>query len=178
MQDGGGPSYLVLIPTDDLFAVPFQIASMTGEPATCMPLGAQVPLSLSVSLTAFVTRGRHLLRIQPVSGDDDLAAFVVTDEGIHAGELLSAGWPPDRLLVAGTPPDGLTGDYRGYDPDWTGLAKLAEAKPEFFLYVGHGNLSPGYEELGPFLQMRAGDGGTERLRRMTSPSACACHVIG
>ena len=163
VQDGGGPSYLVLIPTDDLFAVPFQIASMTGEPATCMPLGAQVPLSLSVSLTAFVTRGRHLLRVQRVSGDDDLAAFVVADEGIHAGELLSAGWPPDRLLVAGTPPDGLTGDFRRYDPDWTGLAKLAEAKPEFFLYVGHGNLSPGYEELGPFLQMRAGDGGTERL---------------
>ncbi len=54
-------------------------------------------------------------------------------------------------------------DFRRYDPDWTGLAKLAEAKPEFFLYVGHGNLSPGYEELGPFLQMRAGDGGTERL---------------
>ena len=163
VQDGGGPSYLVLIPTDDLFAVPFQIASMTGEPATCMPLGAQVPLSLSVSLTAFVTRGRHFLRVQRVSGDDDLAAFVVADEGIHAGELLSAGWPPDRLLVAGTPLDGLTGDFRRYDPDWTGLAKLAEAKPEFFLYVGHGNLSPGYEELGPFLQMRAGDGGTERL---------------
>ena len=35
---------------------------MTGERAICMPLGAQVPLSLSVSLTAFVTRGRHLLR--------------------------------------------------------------------------------------------------------------------
>ena len=78
--------------------------------------------------------------------------FVVADEGIHAGELLSAGWPPDRLLVAGTPPDGLTGDFRRYDPDWTGLAKLAEAKPEFFLYVGHGNLLPGYEELGPFLE--------------------------
>jgi len=163
VQAGGEPSHLVLIPADDLFAVPFQIASRTGRPATSPPLGALVPLSLSMSLTAFVTRGRHLLRRQRVSPEDDLAALVVADEDITAGELTAAAWPSAHLLVAGTPPPGLTGSFRRYDADWTGLAKLAEAKPEFFLYVGHGNLSPGYEELGPFLQMRASDGGIERL---------------
>ena len=163
VQSGGEPSHLVLIPADDLFAIPFQVASRTGRPADSLPLGALVPLSLSISLTAFVTRGRHLLRRQRVSPEDDLAALVVADAGITAGELTRAGWPPAHLLVAGTPPPGLTGSFRRYDADWTGLAKLAEAKPEFFVYVGHGNLSPGYEELGPFLQMRASDGGVERL---------------
>jgi hypothetical protein len=163
VQAGGEPSHLVLIPADDLFAIPFQIASRTGRPATSLPLGALIPLSLSTSLTAFVTRGRHLLRRQRVSPDDDLAALVVADEDITAGELTGADWPPAHLLVAGTPPSGLTGNFSRYDADWTGLAKLADAKPEFFLYVGHGNLSPGYEELGPFLQMRASDGGIERL---------------
>ena len=163
VQAGGEPSHIILVPTDDLFAVPFQIASSTGTPNTSLPLGALVPLSLSVSLTAFVTRGRHLLRRQRVSREDDLAALVVADEDIYAGELADAGWSPGHLLVAGTPPSGLTGNFRRYAPDWTGLAKLTEAKPEFFLYAGHGNLSSGYEELGPFLQMRTADGGIERL---------------
>jgi hypothetical protein len=159
----GLPAHLVLIPADDLFAIPFQIASETGSTNNSTPLGALIPLSLSVSLTAFVTRGRHLLRRQRVSRDDDLAALVVADEGIHARELVHAGWSPQHLLVAGTPPPGLAGEFRNYEADWIGLAKLAEARPEFFLYAGHGNLSPGYEELGPFLQMRTRDGGTERL---------------
>jgi hypothetical protein len=161
--NGGVPSHLVLIPADDMFAVPFQIASSTGDTNTSTPLGALVPLSLSVSLTAFVTRGRHLLRRQRVSCDDDLAALVIADEGVHAGELVSAAWSPEHLLVAGTPPPDLTGNFREYDADWFGLAKLTEARPEFFLYAGHGSFSPGYEELGPFLQMRTRDGGTERL---------------
>jgi hypothetical protein len=163
VNDGEPPSHLVLIPADDLFAIPFHIASETGDASISAPLGARVPLSLSVSLTAFVTRGRHLLRRQRVSPDDDLAALVVSDGDIEVGELIRAKWPTEHLLVAGRPPAGLAAGFREYGPDWTGLAKLTEAKPEFFLYAGHGNLAPGYEELGPFLEMRGADGRTERL---------------
>ncbi|MFD0518935.1 CHAT domain-containing protein [Paractinoplanes durhamensis] len=48
------PGHLVLIPTDDLFAIPLHLA---WEPDSDLPLAARLPMSQSVSATAFVTRG-------------------------------------------------------------------------------------------------------------------------
>jgi CHAT domain len=160
---GGLPEHLVIIPADDLFSVPFQIASKTGYRRGSKPLGALVPLSQSVSLTAFITRGRHLLRRQYVSRDDDLSALVVRDEGVSAQELVRAMWPPEHLRIAGIPPATLDGKCQRFEADWTGLAALAEVKPEFFVYAGHGQYSPSYGELGPFLQMRSSTGEIGRL---------------
>jgi CHAT domain len=145
--------HLVIIPADDLFSVPFQIASKNGYGWRSKPLGALVPLSQSVSLTAFISRGRHLLRRQYVSPDDDLCALVVRDDDVSGDELVMAKWQPEHLRLAGTPPKGLTGSYRRFPADWAGLDALAEVEPEFFVYAGHGRYVPGYGELGPFLRM-------------------------
>lgn len=150
---GDPPGHLVIIPADGLFSVPFQIASENGYRRRSKPLGALVPLSQSVTLTAFISRGRHLLRRQYVSPDDDLCALVVRDDDVSGDELVLAKWQPEHLRIAGTPPDGLTGAYQRFPADWTGLAALAEVKPEFFIYAGHGRYVPGYGELGPFLRM-------------------------
>ena len=149
----GPPGHLVIIPADGLFSVPFQIASENGYGRRSKPLGALVPLSQSVSLTAFISRGRHLLRRQYVSPDDDLCALVLRDDDVSGGELVRAKWQPEHLWIAGTPPEGLTGGYQRFPADWTGLAALAEVQPEFFVYAGHGRYVPGYGELGPFLRM-------------------------
>jgi hypothetical protein len=151
------PRHLVIIPADGLFSVPFQIAAKNGYGWRSRPLGALVPLSQAVSLTAFVSRGRHLLRRQSVRLDDDLCAFVVRDDEVSGEELVKAGWRPEHLRIAGNPPDGLTGGYQRFPADWAGLAALAAVEPEFFVYAGHGRYVPGYGELGPFLRM--GEGG-------------------
>lgn len=103
------------------------------------------------------------LRRQRVEPNDDLAALVVRDSGLSAGELVRAGWEPEHLIVAGTPPDGLTGTFRRCAPDWNGLATLAACKPEFFIYAGHGTWSPSYGELGPYLQILGADCRPDRL---------------
>ena len=72
--DGDEPAHLLVVPTDDLFAVPFPIA----VPESGVPLGARVPMSLSVSLSAFLLRGRSALRRQRVAPTDDLAAMVLS----------------------------------------------------------------------------------------------------
>ncbi|GAA0937247.1 CHAT domain-containing protein [Actinocorallia libanotica] len=150
----GLPEHLVLIPVDEMFSLPLHVAAPAGE--GLRPLAVRVPMSQSVSATAFVSRGRHLLRRQPVEADDDLAAVIASgpgDEDMELGqELVGTGWGSDHVLVAGTPPPGLTG-ARVHAADWAGIAALSETRPEFFVYAGHGEYQSSYGELGPFLRL-------------------------
>lgn len=148
----GDPRHLVVIPADDVFAVPIHVASPRGEHG--MPLAARVPLSHSVSATAFVGRGRHLLKRQPVSPTDELAAIVVADGLVTGEELLDTGWPEERIVVAGDVPAGLRGRVRRHDADWAGLEAVSAVKPEFFVYAGHGRYNPIFGQLGPSLELR------------------------
>ena len=127
-----------------------------------MPLAARVALSQTVSLTSFLTRGRHLLRRQRTSVDDDLAAVVIED-GIKATEIVGTGWDMDHVHIAGDIPEGLEPGYHRYQADWAGLRAVTACRPEFFVYAGHGSYVEGFGELGPYLQLRAADGGHERL---------------
>ncbi|MFF7323153.1 CHAT domain-containing protein [[Kitasatospora] papulosa] len=133
---GEALTHLTLIPTDDLFAIPLHVAT---EPGGLDPLAARVPLSHSVSVAAFVSRGRHLLKKQLMEDDDDLAALMSTDEAATGGEIAASGWPVDRVHVAGRVPavlaDRIAGTHRA---DWEGLAELVSVEPEFFVYAGHG----------------------------------------
>ncbi|MFJ9056861.1 CHAT domain-containing protein [Streptomyces sp. NPDC102409] len=133
----GGPlTHLTLIPTDDLFAIPLHVAT---EPGGLDPLAARVPLSHSVSVAAFVSRGRHLLKKQLMEEDDDLAALMSTDEAATGDEIAASGWPAGRVHVAGRVPAALAGRIAGTHPaDWEGLAALVSVEPEFFVYAGHG----------------------------------------
>lgn len=159
---GEGIEHLVLVPTDHLFAVPFHIAASDPDGPDAMPLAARVALSQTVSLTGFLTRGRHLLRRQCTSVDDDLAAVVIED-GIKATEIVGTGWDMDHVHIAGDIPEGLEPGYHRYQADWAGLRDVTACRPEFFVYAGHGNYVEGFGELGPYLQLRAADGGHERL---------------
>ncbi|GAA3963012.1 CHAT domain-containing protein [Actinoplanes auranticolor] len=152
------PGHLVLIPTDDLFAIPLHLA---WEPGTTAPLAARVPTSQSVSATAFVSRGRSFLRRQPVSVDDDLAAIVVADEnamagrlGVAGGELLHTGWQEDRMVILGDRPAALRGVERHFPADMEGIRQITLAKPEFLIYAGHGGYNPHFRQLGPYLDLR------------------------
>jgi hypothetical protein len=149
---GGDPSHLIIVPADDIFSIPIHVASPPGE--STWPLAASVPLSQSVSATALVGRGRHLLRRQPVDQDDELAAIVVADEKVTGDELRLAGWPASRMLIAGDRPAGLEHIQRHYRADLQGIAALSETKPEFFVYAGHGSYHPSFPQLGPFLELR------------------------
>jgi tetratricopeptide (TPR) repeat protein len=154
IDPAGDPDpHLVLIPTDDLFAIPIHVACRAGER---VPLGARVPLSQSVSATAFVGRGRHLLRRQPVDADDNLAAIVVAERGVSGREIVDAGWPPEHIMVAGDLPAGLPASVRRCHADFAGLAEISGIKPEFFVYAGHGNFHPSFRDLGPYLELRRG----------------------
>ncbi|MEU9187759.1 CHAT domain-containing protein [Streptomyces sp. NPDC048484] len=133
---GGSPTHLTLIPTDDVFAIPLHVAT---APEDDRPLAARVPLSHSVSVAAFVTRGRHLLKKQLMEHDDDLAALLSTDVEATAGEIADAGWTAAHVHVAGEVPDALVGKVGGaFALDWDGLQQLVAVKPEFFVYAGHG----------------------------------------
>jgi hypothetical protein len=159
---GEGVQHLIVVPTDDLFAVPFHIAAANPGDAGALPLAARVPLSQTVSLTGFLTRGRNLLQRQRTSEDDNLAAVVIED-GIEASEIVGTGWDMDRVHVAGDIPDGLEAGYHQYPADWSGLRAVTACRPEFFVYAGHGNYVKGFGELGPYLQLRTADGRPERL---------------
>ncbi|WP_214406322.1 CHAT domain-containing protein [Pseudonocardia lacus] len=182
---GGGEdlNHLVVVPTDDLFAVPFQIA----VPAGGIPLGARVPLSLSVGLSAFLLRGRSSLRHQRVSASDDLSALILPDVGSGdpgtqvSGNEIAVGWPREHLFLAGHRPSKLAESVEPFDADWAGLARLSAPRPEFFVYAGHGRYASQYGELGPCLQLGRDDRLTSydvalRLRlprnRLTILGAC------
>ncbi|MGI9000833.1 MAG: CHAT domain-containing protein [Pseudonocardia sp.] len=148
---GREPAHLLIVPSDELFAVPFHIATPTGG----IPLGARLPLSHSVSLSAYLLRSRHQLRRQRVEPADDLAAMVLRDGGMVSGdEVAVAMWDQAHLHVAGDVPPGLVSDV-GAVPraTWEGLKEITATRPEFFLYAGHGGFLPEYGELGPFLQI-------------------------
>ncbi|GAA1543918.1 hypothetical protein GCM10009730_61230 [Streptomyces albidochromogenes] len=133
---GGSPTHLTLIPTDDVFAIPLHVAT---EPDDNRPLAARVPLSHSVSVAAFVTRGRHLLKKQLMEDDDDLAALLSTDNEATGDEIVDVGWRATHVHVAGQVPDALVGKVEGaFTADWDGLEQLVALKPEFFVYAGHG----------------------------------------
>lgn len=162
---GREPEHLVIVPADELFAVPFHIAAPEGG----IPLGARLPLSQSVSLTTFLLRNRDQLRRQRVEADDDLAAMILQDWDpvkrrfrVSGDEIAMARWRPEHLHVAGDVPAELAGRIDAVDADWRGLAELASTRPEFFVYAGHGTYLPEYGELGPYLQIK-GDGGADRL---------------
>jgi hypothetical protein len=155
--------HLVLVPTDDLFAVPLHLAAPAdGSGALGVPLGARVPLSQTVSLTAFLTRGRNLLRRQLTAQDDDLSAVVLQD-GITAAELVETGWDAAHVHIAGDIPTGLTPGFETADADWAGVQKVTACRPEFFVYAGHGSYVPGQEGYGPYLQLRGANGSFEHL---------------
>lgn len=163
---GVEPSQLVVVPSDELFAVPFHIAVPTAD---AVPLGARLPLSHSVSLAAFLLRGRDRLRRQRVQVDDDLAALILQDFDADTGrfevsgaEVVRARWDARHLHLAGDVP----ADLHGVAPcraDWDGLSAIAAPRPEFFVYAGHGRYVPDYRELGPFLEINDSNGDPDRL---------------
>ncbi|GIF20312.1 tetratricopeptide (TPR) repeat protein [Actinoplanes tereljensis] len=147
IDDPDSLGHLVLIPTDEIFAIPLHVA---WQPGTAAPLTARVPLSHAVSATAFIDRGRNLLKHQPVSRDDDLAAIVVTGGGVTGDELLDTGWG-DHMILTGSWPPELDNVDRKFTDVSEGLKAIAEAKPEFFVYAGHGNFNEAYGQYGPYL---------------------------
>ncbi|MFJ8995100.1 CHAT domain-containing protein [Streptomyces sp. NPDC102279] len=148
---GGPPSHLTLIPTDDIFAIPLHVAT---APEDDRPLAARVPLSHSVSVAAFVTRGRHLLKKQLMEHDDDLAALLSTDARATGDEIVDVGWTATHVHVAGQVPDALVGKIGGaFTADWDGLEQLVAAKPEFFVYAGHGVYVEEPEVSGPLIYL-------------------------
>ncbi|MFE9838252.1 CHAT domain-containing protein [Streptomyces sp. NPDC005551] len=151
---GGAPTHLTLIPTDDIFAIPLHVAL---APDDGRPLAARVPLSQSVSVAAFVTHGRHLLKRQLVEANDDLAALLVTDTDATGGEMVGTGWPAEHIAVAGRVPEGLSGPVRLLPGDWDGIAELTACKPEFFVYAGHGRYVDTSEGYGPLLRLGDSD---------------------
>lgn len=153
-SDGGlDARNLVIVPTDDVFALPLHVARPSRDVA---PLGARIPLANSVSLTAFVTRGRHMLRRQAVDESDDLAAVVLADEEVSGDELTLSNWDAKHIFIAGDCPIGVQDvPAENIGPgNWEGVGKLVDIKPEFFVYAGHGQYVGAYAELGPFLRLR------------------------
>jgi CHAT domain len=154
LQKGDAVRHLVLVPTDDVFSLPLHVARQSTDTP---PLGAWVPMSYSVSATAFLTRGRHMLKRQAVDESDDLAAIVLSDDDVSGNEIAIADWNARRVVIAGEPPDALGFDVPPenlHTATWEGVARLTEAKPEFFVYAGHGQYVGAHAELGPFLRLR------------------------
>jgi CHAT domain len=147
----GPVDHLVVVPTDEVFALPLHAAR--DRRAGARPLGVEVAMSYSVSATAFVSRGRHLLRRIAVDADDDLAAVVGVDadDGVSGGEIVAARWGADHVTVLGAPPSGLPPAVRVLDATWDGIGTIENGKPEFFVYIGHGGYTSEHAELGPYL---------------------------
>lgn len=155
MGRGDKPDHLVIVPTDDVFAIPLHLTSVNGD--MNRPLGVEVALSFSVSATAFVTRSRHMLRYQIADDADDLAAVVLRDNQVSGDELFDNGWNPERITLAGDPPALLRcgkGGATVHEGNWEGVRALAATLPEFFVYAGHGDYITGRSELGPYLWLR------------------------
>ncbi|HST84669.1 MAG TPA: CHAT domain-containing protein [Kineosporiaceae bacterium] len=154
--------HLIIVPSDELFEIPFHIATERAwhEP----PLGAMVPMSYSVSVTALVSRGRHLLKVQPVDRRDDLGAVICLDtqnqdSGIRVSgeEILDLGWPVDQVHIVGDLPPGVDAGVHQLGYGWQGLQELAARRPEFFVYAAHGERNENFPDFGPALQLPTGD---------------------
>lgn len=154
VDTGGTTTHLTLIPTDHIFAVPLHVAVGPGD---TRPLAARVPLSHSVSVAAFVTQGRHLLKRQLMEHDDDLAALLSTDADASGREIVGTGWRSEHVVVAGSPPQGLAFAEPAHAADWDGLGALVATEPEFFVYAGHGTYLDGPAADGPLLHLGSQD---------------------
>jgi hypothetical protein len=147
------PKRLVLVPCDDLFAMPLHVAM---RPSDAVPLAALVPLCLSVSLTAYI-RGRHLYRRQVIEQDDDLCALIVPEPGISGDEIAGVPWPQEQIHVAGRLPSGLQGQPRrvSIGAQIDDLARLTECEPEYMVIAAHGYFSDAMKDFGPVLQLNS-----------------------
>lgn len=143
--------HLVLIPSEELFKLPLHIACVPGKK---IPLTAYVPLSFSVSATAYITRGRHLQRRQRVEKDDDLCVLIQPDETISGKEIVGLNWPSEAFHIAGQRPEGLEVEPRHHgQANRQGMSGLIKQKPEFFIYAGHGLYKEAFKSVGPVLEL-------------------------
>ena len=152
------PNHLVIIPSGELFKLPLHVALVPKENISpkselSIPLAAYIPTSFSVSATAYITRGRHLLRRQRVEGDDDLCVLMKRDEQVSGKELVGLAWSEKSFHIAGQPPEGV-GSHKTYEKaDRQGLDAIIKEKPEFFVYAGHGLYTKALESVGPVLEL-------------------------
>lgn len=128
---------LVLIPSGKIFSLPLHIAFV---PDTEVSLASVLPLSFSISTTAYVSRGRHFLQRYPVEPNDDLCVLIKRDKQASGSELNNISWSPEHFHIAGIPPEGvMENQYKKAGKcDREGLLNLTDKKPEFFIYSGHG----------------------------------------
>jgi len=113
----------------------------------------------SVSVTAYVSRGRWTLSRQFVESTDDLCAVVLSDQknydAVSGQEIGSLPWPAEHLWLAGKIPDnvGAAQQYLAQSGRMTrdDLEILSRLCPEFFLYAGHGDQFD--EDVGPYLML-------------------------
>ncbi len=157
LDSGAWPEMLTLIPTDSLFSVPLHVASAAAFEG--QPLCALVPTCYSVSVTAFVSRGRWTLGRQFVESTDDLCAVVLSDqkdyEPVSGEEIGDLPWPSDHLWLAGKVPDSVRAAQR-YLPRSGRITRddleiVSRLRPEFFVYSGHGDQLN--EDVGPYLML-------------------------
>ncbi|GAX36538.1 CHAT domain-containing protein [Nodularia sp. NIES-3585] len=127
--------HLVLIPSEKLFRLPLHIAFV---PDTKIPLASAIPVSFSVSTTAYVNRGRHFSQRYPVKPDDDLCVLIKRDDEASGKELIDINWNPQHFHIAGQPPEGVSEYQDAGKCNREGLVNLIDKKPEFFIYSGHG----------------------------------------
>ena len=143
--------HLVLIPSEELFKLPLHIACVPGEN---MPLATHVPLSFSVSSTAYVTRNRHLQRCQRVKKYDDLCVLIQPDESISGKEIVGLTWPAKAFHIAGQRPVDLKAEHQHHgQANRQGLSKLIEQKPDFFIYAGYSLYQEAFKSVGPVLAL-------------------------
>lgn len=150
--DGTDVDNLVIVPTDELFALPLHVARPTKPGAR--PLGAEIATAFSVSATAYISRSRHLLRRLAVDDRDDLAVVMGTtpEDRLSGGEIVASGWDGAHVKVLGmTPPAGLPKGATSLDLSWESIREVEADKPEFFAFVGHGGYSSEHSEFGPYL---------------------------
>lgn len=151
VAESGLPKHLVVIPTDDLFTVPVHTALY---PAKSLPVAAVVPLSLAVSATAYVARGRYRFQRLQLEENDILCALILAEEGVSGEEIAEVNWPAEHFYLAGDCPKCVVKPNSVGDGDWEGLSALLAKKPAFLIYAGHGRYDSSFGDLGPALALR------------------------
>jgi len=171
LEDPDDIEHLTLIPASGMFSLPLHSASRPGT--DLRPLCARVPLSFSVSATAYVTHRRYLLRVQPRDPDDDLCALVpeigapagegsstsVKQLDIYPGELEAVDWNAPRFHLAGARPEGLDRAHFRYcgRGNRAGLDRLLSTRAELFVFAGHGLTMPVEGDVEVALQLADGE---------------------
>lgn len=144
------PELLVIIPCGELFRYPLHVAF---EPKTRWPLAASLPCCFSVSAAAFVSRSRHLLRVQTIEPGDDLCVLALLDENTTGRELKGLDWPREDLHWAGTLPEWAPRVRPVGPASRATLGRLTAPRPEVFVYTGHGLWDRRLDALGPALAL-------------------------